>query len=38
MIDTLRHIEREWSTVLGAKRFAQLKALLLLVWDSPLVR
>lgn len=34
----LRDIEREWSTVLGPKRFAELKELLLRVWDSPLAR
>lgn len=34
--DILRAIEREWSTVLGADRFAALKALLLVVWESPL--
>jgi DNA-binding MarR family transcriptional regulator len=36
--DILRDIEREWSTVLGTKRFAELKELLLRVWDSPLTR
>lgn len=36
--DILRDIEREWSTVLGPRRFAQLKALLRRVWDSPLAR
>ena len=36
--DILRDIEREWSTVLGSKRFAELKELLLQVWDSPLAR
>jgi DNA-binding MarR family transcriptional regulator len=36
--DILRDIEREWSTVLGPKRFAALKELLLRVWDSPLAR
>ncbi len=36
--DILRDIEGEWSTVLGAKRFANLKELLLRVWDSPLAR
>jgi DNA-binding MarR family transcriptional regulator len=35
--DVLRDIEREWSTVLGPKRFAELKELLLRVWESPLV-
>jgi len=34
--DILRDIERDWSTVLGPERFAELKALLLLVWESPL--
>ena len=36
--DILRDIEREWSTVLGPRRFAELKGLLLLVWESPLAR
>ncbi len=34
----LRDIEREWSTELGPKNFAQLKTLLCRVWESPLVR
>ncbi len=34
----LRDIEREWSAELGPRRFAQLRALLLRVWESPLVR
>jgi DNA-binding MarR family transcriptional regulator len=34
--DILRDIEREWSTELGATRFAELKALLVRVWQSPL--
>ena len=38
IIDILRDIEREWSSELGPKRFTQLKALLTLVWESPLVR
>ncbi len=38
IVDILRDIEREWSNELGAKRFAQLKELLVLVWESPLVR
>lgn len=38
MVVILRDIEREWSTELGPERFAQLKALLFLVWDSPLAR
>ncbi len=36
--EILRHIEREWSSELGPKRFAQLKELLLVVWESPLIR
>jgi DNA-binding MarR family transcriptional regulator len=38
ILDTLQAIEREWSTELGAKDFAQLKQLLVRVWESPLVR
>ncbi|WP_378944376.1 hypothetical protein [Mesorhizobium sp. ANAO-SY3R2] len=38
IIDTLRDIEREWSSELGPERFGQLKALLMLVWEGPLVR
>jgi DNA-binding MarR family transcriptional regulator len=38
MIDILQGIERAWSTELGAKRFAELKELLFLVWESPLAR
>lgn len=34
----LRDIESEWSAQLGRKNFAQLKELLLCVWESPLVR
>ncbi|HEX8726426.1 MAG TPA: MarR family transcriptional regulator [Gemmatimonadaceae bacterium] len=34
----LREVEREWSAELGARRFAQLKELLLRVWESPLAR
>ena len=34
--DILRDIEREWRDELGPKDFAQLKALLLRVWESPL--
>jgi DNA-binding MarR family transcriptional regulator len=34
--DVLRDIEREWSAVLGPKHFAELKGLLLRVWESPL--
>jgi hypothetical protein len=36
--DILRDIEGEWSAVLGPRRFAALKELLLRVWESPLVR
>jgi hypothetical protein len=32
----LRDIEREWSTELGPKQFAELKTLLTRVWESPL--
>jgi DNA-binding MarR family transcriptional regulator len=35
--DILRVIEREWSAELGPKRFNELKALLLRVWESPLI-
>lgn len=38
IIDVLGDIEREWSAELEPERFAQLKALLILVWNSPLVR
>ena len=38
MADILRDIEREWTAELGAKRFAELKALLALLWNTPLVR
>jgi DNA-binding MarR family transcriptional regulator len=34
--DILRDIEREWIAELGPKRFADLKALLTRVWESPL--
>ena len=36
--DILRDIERQWSAELGPKCFAQLKQLLLIVWQSPLIR
>jgi len=36
--DILRGIEREWRAELGPRRFSQLKALLLRVWESPLTR
>ena len=35
--DILRDIEREWKAELGPKRFADLKALLTRVWESPLL-
>ena len=35
--DILHSIEREWSAELGPERFAQLKELLMVVWESPLV-
>jgi DNA-binding MarR family transcriptional regulator len=36
--DVLRDIEREWSAELGATPFAELKQLLVQIWESPLVR
>jgi len=36
--DILREIEREWSDELGQKDFAQLKAILSRVWESPVLR
>src|SRR5262245_26249515 len=36
--DILRDIEREWSTELGPRQFNQLKALLLRVWESALIK
>ena len=36
--DILRDIENEWRAELGPKKFSDLKELLLLVWDSPLIR
>jgi DNA-binding MarR family transcriptional regulator len=36
--DILRKLENEWRTELGPKPFAQLKGLLLRVWESPLSR
>ena len=38
MADILREIEREWTAELGAKHFAELKSLLALLWNTPLVR
>jgi DNA-binding MarR family transcriptional regulator len=35
--DILRGIERDWMAELGPKRFADLKALLARIWESPLV-
>ena len=36
--EILRDIEHKWSAELGPKQFSQLKALLLQVWKSPLLR
>ena len=36
--EILRDIEREWSAELGVRAFAELKALLLRIWKSPLIR
>jgi DNA-binding MarR family transcriptional regulator len=36
--EILQDIEREWSAELGPKQFRELKALLLRVWESPLIR
>ena len=36
--EILRHIEQEWTAELGPQSFAELKALLLRVWDGPLTR
>ena len=36
--EILRDIEHEWSAELGPKHFAQLKELLLRVWESPVIR
>jgi len=38
ILEILRDIEREWSAELGPRRFAELKELLLRVWESPLTR
>jgi DNA-binding MarR family transcriptional regulator len=38
MQELLVDVEEEWRAVLGAPRFAQLKEILLDVWESPLVR
>ena len=37
-VDIIRDIEREWSVQLGSGNFAQLKELLMRVWESPLTR
>jgi len=36
--EILRAVEHEWTAELGAKRFAELKGLLIRIWDSPLIR
>ena len=36
--DILRDVESEWASELGPKRFAELKKLLIRVWESPLSR
>jgi DNA-binding MarR family transcriptional regulator len=36
--ELLVEVEEEWRAVLGEQRFAQLKEILLEVWESPLVR
>ncbi len=38
IVATLHKIEDEWRAELGEEDFAQLKALLMRVWESPLVR
>jgi DNA-binding MarR family transcriptional regulator len=38
IVEILHEVEREWTAELGATRFAQLKELLVRVWESPLVR
>ena len=38
ILEILRDIEREWIAELGRQHFAQLKALLLRVWESRLIR
>ena len=38
ILEILRDIEREWIAELGPQHFAQLKALLLRVWESRLIR
>ena len=36
--EILREIEREWSAELGPARFRELKDLLLVIWESQLIR
>ena len=36
ILETLRRMEEEWRAELGEERFAQLKALLIVVWQSSL--
>lgn len=38
MVELLVEVEDEWREVLGEQRFAELKEILLGVWESPLVR
>jgi hypothetical protein len=38
MRELLVDVEDEWRDALGEKRFAQLKEILLEVWESPLAR
>lgn len=38
MLELLVDVEEEWREALGEQRFAQLKEILLEVWESPLVR
>jgi hypothetical protein len=38
MVELLVEVEDEWREVLGEQRFADLKEILLEVWESPLVR
>src|SRR5579859_618956 len=38
MVQLLVEVEDEWREVLGEQRFAELKEILLDVWESPLVR
>lgn len=38
IMEILREVEEEWSTVLGAREFSELKRLLYRVWQSDLVK